>query len=243
VISVKYLASLIFLLAAFHAEAVFAHASLDELIEYTSDLVRGQPENPQALLNRARFELKQGDHAGALSDIETAERLSDRIEVSYVLGLYFVAEQQHQQAIGAFGDYLARYPGHTPAIQARAKAYEKLGETEKSIYDYQYLLSVSREPSPDYYIELARLESVLGPCGLHMALKSLDRGIAKLGVLVSLQSAAIDYEIDRGNYRLALARHETLRPWLGKTSQWQDRQRQLSEKLSSSTSGSINTVE
>ena len=165
------------------------------------------------------------------------------IEVSYLLGLYFVAEQQHQQAIGAFGDYLARYPGHTPAIQARAKAYEKLGETEKSIYDYQYLLGVGREPSPDYYIELARLESALVPCGLLLALKSLDRGIARLGPLVSLQSAAIDYEIDRGNYPQALARHETLRPWLGKTSQWQDRQRQLSEKLSSSTSGSINTVE
>jgi len=243
VIYTKPLILFVFLLSAVSAEGVLAHASLDELIEYSSNLIRRQPDNPQALLNRARIELKQGDHAGALSDIEAAERLSDRIEVSYLRGLYFVAREQPQQAIDAFGDYLARYPGHTPSIHGRAKVYEKLGQTEKAIYDYQYLLGVSSKPSPDYYLELARLESTLVPCGLQLALRSLDRGIARLGPLVSLQAAAIDFEIERGDYRQALARHETLRPWLGTTSQWQDRHRQLAEKLSSTTSGSIDTVE
>ncbi|MCP4335056.1 MAG: hypothetical protein GY785_20570 [Gammaproteobacteria bacterium] len=124
-------------------------------------------------------------------DIEAAERFSDQIEVAYVLGLYFVAEDQHQQAIHAFGQYLTRFPVFTPAIYGRAKAHAKLGLIELSIRDYQYLLSASKEHSPDYYLELARLESTLEPYGLHLALRSLDRGIESLGLLVSLLMAAL----------------------------------------------------
>jgi hypothetical protein len=75
------------------------------------------------------------------------------------------------------------------------------------------------------------LQSTLEPGGIRLALKSLDRGIENLGLLVSLQAAAIEYEMQRKAYRMALARHETLRPWLGNTEQWKLRQQQLAAKL------------
>jgi len=133
---------------------------------------------------------------------------------------------------------------HLASTITAGENYPALSNPGKSALESRTAgLSVSSKPSPDYYLELARLESTRVPCGLQLALKSLDRGIARLGPLVSLQSAAIDFEIERGDYRQALARHETLRPWLGKTSQWQYRHRQLAEKLSVTTSGSIDTVE
>jgi tetratricopeptide (TPR) repeat protein len=219
------------LLVVLPVEPVLAHASLSELIEHTTDLLSSEPDNPATLLDRAKFRLKQGDNALALSDINAAEHNSDAVNVDYVRGLYFLAEDQPQQAIDAFGKYLGRYPGYTPAIHARAKIYAALGQTEMSIGDYQYLLSVSKVPSPDYYLELSRLQSTLEPGGIQLALESLDRGMETLGLLVSLQAAAIEFELQRKDYRMALARHETLRPWLGSTQQWKLRQQQLTAKL------------
>jgi tetratricopeptide (TPR) repeat protein len=225
--AIKILTLTLLLLPVLPAGPALAHASLDELIEYTTGLLSGKPDNPGTLLDRARLQLKQGNNALALSDIEAAERSSDAVDVAYVRGLYFLAEKQQQQAIDAFGKYLGRYPGYTPAILNRAKTYATLGKTELSIRDYQYLLSVSKVHSPDYYLELAQLESTLEPCGIHMALKSLDRGMENLGLLVSLQAAAIEFELERKAYRMALARHETLKPWLGNTPQWKARQKEL----------------
>ena len=228
--SLKILSLTLGVLLALQAGPTLAHASLDELIEYTSDLVNRKPDDPEILLNRARLRLKQGNTELALSDIKAAEAYADQADTAYVLGLYFVAEAQHRLAIDAFGKYLSRYPGYTPAILGRAKAHAALGQTDLSIRDYQYLLSVSKVHSPDYYLELARLESRLEPYGIHMALKSLDRGMENLGLLVSLQAAAIEFELERKAYHMALARHETLRPWLGKTEQWKLRWQQLSAR-------------
>jgi tetratricopeptide (TPR) repeat protein len=229
--TLKILTLAFLLLAVLPVEPVLAHASLSELIEYTTDLLSSAPDNPATLLDRAKFRLKQGENALALSDIKAAEHSSDAVNVAYVRALYFLAEDRPQQAIDAFGKYLGRYPGFTPAIHARARIYASLGQTELSIRDYQHLLSVSKVPSPDYYLELARLQSTLEPGGIRLALKSLDRGIENLGLLVSLQAAAIEYEMQRKAYRMALARHETLRPWLGNTEQWKLRQQQLAAKL------------
>jgi tetratricopeptide (TPR) repeat protein len=228
----KLLTSTFLMLAVLPVEPALAHASLSELIEYTTDLLSGKPDNPGALLERAKLQLKQGNNALALSDIKAAERSSDAVDVAYVLGLYFLAEAQQQQAIDAFGKYLGRYPGFTPAIHLRAKTYAALGQTEMSIGDYQYLLSVSKMPSPDYYLELARLQSTLQPGGIQMALKSLDRGMENLGLLVSLQAAAIEFELQRKAYSMALARHETLQPWLGNTQRWKLREKTLLERSS-----------
>ncbi len=223
--------TLVLLLPVFSVEPAFAHSSLDELIEYSTGLVDSTPGNSRALLKRARLHLKQGNASHALKDIEAAERFADHIEVAYVLGLYFVAEDRQEEAIHAFSEYLTRFPVYTPAIHGRAKAYAKLGLIELSIRDYQYLLSVSKEHSPDYYLELARLEATLEPQGLQLALRSLDRGIENLGLLVSLQTQAIKFELLRKDYSAALARHETLEPWLGKTAQWQMRKKQLSDRF------------
>jgi hypothetical protein len=64
-----------------------------------------------------------------------------------------------------------------------------------------------------------------------MALKTLDRGMENLGLLVSLQTAAIVLEINRNDFQQALARHETLKPWLGETPLWKNRHKQLSENI------------
>lgn len=224
-------AFVLFVFSASNLDSLQAHGSFDELLQHFSQKIFHQPENHSSLLDRARVYLKQGNTALAYNDIQAAAEISDTIEVAYVLGLYHAAENDCQSAVAAFSSYLNRYPYHIPAIHNRAKCHAALGLTAQSVSDYEYLLDTSKQHSPDYYLELARVQSSVETGGIEPALKSLDLGMMELGILVSLQTAAIQYEINRGNYGMAMVRHETLKPWLGKTSQWRLRQKQLSRNL------------
>lgn len=221
----------LFLFTATCLEPVQAHGSLDELLEHFSQLISGEPDDYKNLLDRAKIQLRRGNKELAFNDIRAAAEISDETEVAYVLGLYHIAGNNQQAAVAAFSTYLARYPEHIPSIHNRAKCHNALGLTAQSVSDYEHLLNTSKQHSPDYYLELARVQSSIETDGIDQALKSLDRGMEKLGILVSLQNEAIQLEINRENYRKAMARHETLKPWLGKTTPWLLRLKQLSEKL------------
>jgi tetratricopeptide (TPR) repeat protein len=212
-------------------QAASAHGSLDESIQLLTEQLASHPGDHVALLERAKLYLEHGDPDLAMTDIGAAEVIAGKDEAAYVLGLYHLARNDYRAAIAAFSDYLYRYPSHVPSIHNRAIARRKLGLLDQSINDYRMLLEVSPKPSPDYYLELAAIEAIIEPHGLDTALTSLDRGIARLGLLVSLQNRAISYEIARGNYRGALRRHQTLQPWLGKTAQWRARIAQLTELI------------
>ena len=227
----RRVACALLLLTAACLEPVQAHGSLDELLEHFSQLISGEPDDYKSLLDRAKIQLRQGNKEHAFNDIRAAAEISDETEVAYVLGLYHIAGNDQQAAVAAFSAYLARYPDHIPSIHNRARCHNALGLTAQSVSDYEHLLNTSKQHSPDYYLELARVQSSIETDGIDQALKSLDRGMKKLGILVSLQNEAIRFEINRGNYRQAMARHETLKPWLGKTSPWLLRQKQLSANL------------
>lgn len=224
-------ALLLFVFSVSCLDPLQAHGSLGEMLQQFSQKILRQPKNHASLLDRARIYLKQGNTTQAYNDIQSAAKISDTVEVAYVLGLYHIVENDCQSALAAFSSYLTRYPVHIPAIHNRAKCHAELGMTAQSISDYERLLNTSKLHSPDYYLELARVLSAVETGGIELALKALDRGMTELGTLVSLQSAAIQYEIDRRNYRMALARHETLKTWLGHTPQWRLRQKQLSQNL------------
>jgi tetratricopeptide (TPR) repeat protein len=220
-----------------------AHGSLDELIWMASAKLEKNPANHAVLLKRAKLHLKHGDMEPAMTDIKAAELLTVRAEAAYVTGLYHLANNDYPAAITAFSDYRHLYPSHVPSIYNRAIAHKKLGLISEAIADYQILLDVSQVPSPDYYLELAALEATVEPQGLELALQSLDRGITRLGPLVSLQQAAIAYEMARKDYRGALLRHETLKPWLGKTKHWRMLKEQLSAYVDAPTQVQFSSVD
>jgi len=211
--------------------SVLAHGTHTDLIQKATFEIKRRPGDHAGWLDRAQLHIKQGDVTAGFNDIKVAETIAGEIEVAYVLGLYHVAIHHYAAAVKAFSQYLTRYPEHTASIYNRARAHKELGIVTAAISDYRYLLSVSNRPSPDYYLELARIESSVSPDGTILALKTLDRGIDKLGLLVSLQAVAIEYELSRKNYKKALARHESLKPWLGKTDKWLQRLKQLQQSL------------
>jgi len=67
-------------------------------------------------------------------------------------------------------------------------------------------------PTPDDYIERARLLAVCGEPILDRAVKGLDEGIARLGPMVSLEFYAIDLECQQGRFDSALKRLDVVAP-------------------------------
>jgi tetratricopeptide (TPR) repeat protein len=214
-----------------------AHDTIDEKLRQTSSDLSQDPLDQAVWLERAWLYLKHGDLDLARADIETAEMLAGDHEAAYLTGLYHLAKNDYPAAIEGFSQYLRRYPYHIPSLHKRARAHGKLQLTKQAIDDYQALIDISQKPSPDYYLELAAIEATLEADGLERALKSLNRGIDRLGPLVSLQNVAIGYDIARADYRSALRRHQSIQPWVGNTARWIRIQTQLADKLQAQNSG------
>ena len=73
---------------------------------------------------------------------------------------------------------------------------------------YSEALKHFAEPSPDLFLERARLQAALGK--FDAAVSGLDEGISRLGPAPALERAVIEYERQRGEFEQALARTDKM---------------------------------
>jgi tetratricopeptide (TPR) repeat protein len=231
------------LLGIFCNVKALAHDTIDEQLRQASSELSSNPLDLAVRLERASLYLRHGDLDLAVADIEIAEMLGGHQDAAYVVGLYHLAKNDYPAAIQAFGEYLRRYPDHIPSLHKRAIAYGNLQLSKQAINDYQTLIGISKKPSPDYYLELAAIEATLKAGGLERALTSLNRGIDRLGPLVSLQNVAIGYDMARADYRGALQRHQSIQPWIGNTQRWITLEKQLTDKLTAQINADLSANE
>jgi len=90
----------------------------------------------------------------------------------------------------------------------RARMRAAANELRPALADYDRALSFVVDPLPEYYLERAELAVRLGD--RDVAIQGLDEGQKRLGVIVTLQSRAVELELERKNYDAALRRLETI---------------------------------
>jgi len=74
--------------------------------------------------------------------------------------------------------------------------------------DYEAAIRLLPEPQPEHFLELAELFVRAGR--RDQAILRLDGGLQRLGVIVTLQSRAVELELERENFDEALRRLETI---------------------------------
>ena len=79
-----------------------------------------------------------------------------------------------------------------------------------AVRDLDAAIDLQQPPSPDLYLERAKLLQKSGAEYHDIALKGLDEGIEQLGPIVSLAQLGIEIERDRGNLDAALRRIDRL---------------------------------
>lgn len=208
-------------LSAVLAPRALAHGDLDKRIAEVSRQIEKEPGRADLWSKRADLHRRHRDWPAARSDLAAARRLDPRqADLDFLAGLVEFDAGSPAKALELLDRQLAANPDHVPARLCRARTLVVLDRAGEAVRDYDVTLRISRDHVPDHYLERARAQRAAG-ADVAVVLQGLDDGIGRLGPVVSLQSMAIDLELQRNDRQAAVRRiDQTLTslpfrgPWL-----------------------------
>ena len=197
-----------------------AHEDLEEQIElFTAEIARS-PKDAVPLLKRAELYRLHKEWAEAFADYRRVEELDSPPEqLRFLVGRALLESGQIERAKKMLDEFIAGHPEHVEALRARARLHEQEGRPELAAEDLKRAIDASARPEPELYYERAALLASDGG-NIPAAIAALDEGIERLGLLVSLQSYAIDLELRRGDTAAALKRVERVLAGLNRKEFW-----------------------
>jgi tetratricopeptide (TPR) repeat protein len=141
-----------------------------------------EPENPAALVQRARLSFRNGAFAAAQADAETALRSEPRsIEALFQRARALTARGQLGTALKAYDDVVAVAPANAAALLNRALLLQHAREYERALADLDAAVAADRA-DPDGWVARAALRTALGQTDA--AIADFDRALsldARLG--------------------------------------------------------------
>ncbi|CAD5246243.1 Tfp pilus assembly protein PilF [Bosea sp. 62] len=141
-----------------------------------------EPENPAALVQRARLNFRDGAFIAAQADADAALRSEPRsIEALFQRARALTARGQLGAALKAYDDVVAVAPANAAALLNRALLLQRAREYERALADLDAAVAADRA-DPDGWVARAALRTALGQTDA--AIADFDRALsldARLG--------------------------------------------------------------
>ncbi len=206
-----------------------AHEGLHEQIVEVTRQIDQNPKNPELYIKRGELYRVHREWKAALADYDRAKRLEPELAVVDLCeGRLHLDAGSPELATAPLDRFLAANPDHAEALLTRARALVKLGKLLEAIRDFSNALK--NDVRPELYLERSQAMLAAGPDHANEALAGLDEGIRKLGPVVTLELAAIDLELSRQRYDLALQRLEEVAFQSERKETWLARRGEILEK-------------
>lgn len=192
---------------------VFGHADIEERLAALDRQIAEYPGRPEFFKKRGELHRLHRDWPAALADFHSARKLSadgDTSTIDFYEGRMWWESGQADRALPLLSAFIRRHATHVESRIVRARVYAFLGKRAAAVQDLDVAIARQQPPSPNLYLERAKL---LRKSGIHYydrALEGLDAGIDQLGPVVALAGLGIEMQRDRGNYYDALMRIDRL---------------------------------
>ena len=201
-----------------------SHADLLERIRYLDGQIMAAPEDARLYLKRAKLHREHMNWPAALADVAQARRLAPKLnEADFREAQIRFDKGEIARARGLLDRYLDREPQSADGRVLRAKALKALDERAGAIQDLDFAITRMSRPSPDLYLERARILRSMGPSEADRLLRGLAEALDRLGPVVVLVDLAINVEVARNRAKAALAWLDRLPKKLLATLKWQVR--------------------
>lgn len=214
--------SLILFTGFFQLPTVWAHGPVHELIAKISIQIKESPSNAALYLQRGEYHRIDENFDAAYSDFQQALALDSSLQlaVDFQLGALF-NEQGHPQA-GLFHmqRFLQQNPQHIKALILEASLYKQAGQDSLSVARFAQALSLSKEPRPHHYLEIAKATLRADSTNFEGARHWLSQGEEKLGFNIVLRTYAIELAQAAGEYDAAIAQVDDIIARLSRHEKW-----------------------
>ncbi len=207
-----------------------AHADLETVLGAVADEVAKHPDDPTMRLHQAQGLRMAGEWDAALAALDRASLLgADPDLVVAERGLVLLEAGRAAAAVAEFDLVLARRPDRPAVRLARGRAWRKLGRPAWAARDLGHAVMRLPRVTPEDVIEWR--DALLAAGRPAEALAALDRGMRRLGPLVSLQVAGVDLAERLGRDDEALRRLTELVREVPRNETWLLREGRLLERL------------
>ena len=196
--------------AAILASAAHAHEPPAVPIADLTRRIAASPDSLPLYLERGELLRISGDFTGARADYAQVERLDPRHpRLALCRAALALDTGDPSDARLRLDAALTANPFDVEALELRARALGALGERRAAIADLGAAIAQRQHPSPDLYLERARLEVAEGD--RTAARRGLEEARARIGAAASLELYAIELDLEEGALRDARARFAAIR--------------------------------
>jgi tetratricopeptide (TPR) repeat protein len=201
------------------AVPVLAHQDVGVLEEAVAGEVTSRPRDPAALMSQALVHQVARRWDGALATLDRAAELgADPDEVGAARGRVYLDAGWPRMAKRELDRVIARRPNAWALVYERGRAWMLLGDAGAAADDFGRAVAHLPEPRPEQVF--AHRDALLWLGRRDDAVRALDAGIARLGLIASLALAAVDLETELGRYDAAVSRLDRLLATNPKNEAW-----------------------
>lgn len=180
------------------------HGDLSIRILEKSEEIERHPENGLLYMQRGELYMQHEQPDSALADfLRSLELKPDTSTVYILLADAYLTLGEHGKGMVAVEEFLKQEPAHLKGIHTRACLFKAMGRLNAAVHDFEFVLNKGANPRPQDYMELAELyirKDSLDPAA---AISVLNRGLDKLGNIISLQLKIYELERQRLNFQAA----------------------------------------
>ena len=200
----------------------WGHGPLHERIAALTAEVATRPDDAGLRYQLAEICYQHGDWDTALKHLVRVDGLAPgQFPTDLLRGRAALSAGKTDDAKAALDRFITAHPGNAQALYLRARAFERLGKNDECLNDYRAALAADKRPEPDVFQEVAVALAFRGH--EEEALRVLDAGMAKLGVIPTLGLKAMEMEVSLKRYDAALLRLDAMQkaaprpePWMAK---------------------------
>jgi len=210
----------VFFSAGLASPAAWPHTDLLLQIEQvTADIETVPSPSADLFIRRGELYRRHESWAAALADFATARDIQpSRGDLDWFEGRVHIEAGDYERGIGLVSRFIARNEPHASAYRYRAMALARTGDREAAARDYAAAISVSEAPSPALYRALVVEQIAAGRDG--EAWISIDEGLSRFPVEVSLLGLGVDLALREGSAERALTFLERLPEPVRALPQW-----------------------
>jgi FtsP/CotA-like multicopper oxidase with cupredoxin domain/tetratricopeptide (TPR) repeat protein len=197
-----------------------AEDDIAEAMESVNRQIAANPRDGRLLVQRARLQALSRKFDQALSDLDQANRLTPLPEIDREKAQVYLTAGWNETGVEHATRHLAKFPEDAEAYLIRGRINAKLAKPAEAGADLGAAIQRMPEPPLDLYMERATVLTT--PDGAHLgeALSTLEQGMKRLGKVVTLESAALEIELQQQRYDAALARVDGLTQRMPRKDTW-----------------------
>lgn len=171
--------------------------------------IKARPNDPELYFQRGEVLLGVQAAADALADFDRVARLrADYPRLDLARGCALRALGRHDEALVAAARELERDPRCGAAAVLRARCAASIGQYETALRLWDAALAVTAPRQPEFYLE--RADAAVQAHAPIEAIAGLDRAMADIGPLITLQERAVVLCEQSGRWAEAVGRLDRL---------------------------------